>query len=167
MTFDEMMAQCNKVKKVTPFEGRLLALDPGETLGHSTFEVIGGKVKLVDLGQEVTWPIKEAIINISALIDRTKPTAIVHEKYRVYGHRVQEHTGSELPTARVIGVIETLAMQNDLELFGQTAGQAKGFCTDEKLKVWGYYQKSRGEKHARDSIRHGTFFLLFGPKATK
>jgi hypothetical protein len=39
------------------------------------------------------------------------------------------------------------------------AHQAKGFVTDEKLKAWGFYQK--GVRHARDSIRHACYFLLF------
>lgn len=41
----------------------------------------------------------------------------------------------------------------------QMAVTAKNFCTDDKLKQWGFWQA--GQKHARDSIRHGCYFLLF------
>lgn len=42
----------------------------------------------------------------------------------------------------------------------QGAGIVKTFCNDEKLKGWGFWKV--GERHARDAIRHGAYFLIAG-----
>jgi len=65
-------------------------------------------------------------------------------------------------TTRVIGCIETLCIVNGIhDITKQPAHIAKSFCTDKKLKDWGFYQKAH--RHANDAIRHGAYYLLFGP----
>lgn len=169
LEFSVFRAQANKAKKVNPFSGRLLALDPGETTGWSIFDcypplpsAIAGQVALAACGQLDTWPIGNAIDNLSTLLEAHKPTFMVHESYHVYKWKTQDHTWSEVPTVQVIGVIATLAHQRipPLVVAQQTAQQAKNFVTDSKLREWGFYQ--RGQRHARDSIRHACYYLLFG-----
>jgi hypothetical protein len=36
------------------------------------------------------------------------------------------------------------------------AGLAKTFATDDKLEAWGFWK--RGQKHARDAIRHAVYW---------
>jgi len=42
------------------------------------------------------------------------------------------------------------------------AGLAKTFANDDKLEAWGFWRK--GQKHARDAIRHGIYFYCTPPK---
>lgn len=133
---------------------RLLCLDPGHTTGWSLFE----NGNLTASGQVATmadgWP------SIDDLFNDIQPTHVVFENYRVYAHKLDRHSNSEVYTLRLVGVIEYLCdVKFGIPRIDQMAHQAKGFVTDEKLKAWGFYK--RGEKHARDAIRHGVYALLF------
>jgi hypothetical protein len=87
------------------------------------------------------------------------PSRLVMENYRVYGHRAQQHVGSEVVTVQYIGIFKLVAEQLHIPVILQMAWQAKGFATDSKLKTWGIYQVAH--KHANDAIRHGVYFYLF------
>lgn len=156
-------AAANIAKKVAPFHGYVLALDPGETTGWAVFERNDGdKIALVACGQASTWPMENCVAELTKLLDTYTPNIVVHELYAVYEWKAQDHSWSQVPTLRIIGCLETLCVQKKYSIVSQTAQVAKNFCTDEKLKTWGVYQV--GLKHARDAIRHGIYFLLFGHK---
>lgn len=159
-TFETFRMAVNKAKKVVPFKGRLLALDPGETTGWSMFSATAEKVSLTEQGQICTWPQKDMVENLTKLIDHHQPDLIVHEVYAVYEWKADSHSWSQVPTLHVIGCLETLCHQKGIPYLWQTAQIAKNFCTDDRLKEWGFYIK--GQRHARDSIRHGTYYLMFG-----
>lgn len=141
-------------------EGVLLALDPGETTGYAVFK----EGQLKDQGQIKTWPMVECVQNIAHLIDVHKPTRVVYESYQVYEWKTEDHSWSQIPTVQVIGCLQTLLILNDIPYWTQTAQIAKQFVTDQRLEDWGMW--FRGIRHARDAIRHGTYFLLFGPSKT-
>lgn len=132
---------------------RLLCLDPGETTGWAVFE----HGKLTASGQARTiesWDV------IHQLFVDVKPTMVLYENYRVYAHKLERHSNSEVYTLRLVGVIEFICeILFDIVHHNQMAQQAKGFTTDEKLKAWGFWKS--GHRHARDAIRHGCYFLLF------
>lgn len=132
---------------------RLLALDPGETIGWSIW--IDGELSLegqTKIGDNVDKVITD-------LVELAEPTEIVIEDYRVYSHKSDVHIGIELITPKLIGKVELLCYQKNIPLAYQMASQAKGFVTDEKLKAWGLYIK--GHRHSRDSIRHAIYYFLF------
>lgn len=58
--------------------------------------------------------------------------------------------------------METYLHNQGIPYYFQTAQMAKNFVTDDRLIEWQFYQ--RGQRHSRDSMRHGLFFLLFGPQ---
>lgn len=162
-TFTQFCRAANKAKKVPPFCGRLLAIDPGETTGWCLFQGKsrpGGRIdyEMEFCGQIPTWPMKEALNGFEKLLTYG-PSHILYEQYRVYEWKADDHSWSSIPTLRIIGCLETLALQRAITPYNQSAQQAKNFCTDERLREWGLYQK--GMRHARDSIRHACFFLLF------
>lgn len=133
---------------------RLLCLDPGHTTGWCIFE----NGELTAAGQALTQA--EGWKCIDALFDDTQPTMVIFENYRVYAHKLERHSNSEVYTLRLVGVIEYLCdIKLGIPRYNQMAHQAKGFVTDDKLKAWGLYKS--GLKHARDAIRHGIYFLLF------
>lgn len=144
----------------------LLAIDPGSTTGYAVFE----KLKFIAWGQLPTGTVSEGGLLIGEVMDLHKPTQIVFEDYRVYGHRSNQHIGSSLHTSRLIGVIEFLCAARSLVPAKQMATQAKGFVNDDKLKAWRFYVP--GQRHARDAIRHACYYILFHktpkpPKATR
>jgi hypothetical protein len=134
----------------------LLCLDPGETTGWSIFH----EGKLIDWGQSKTVEDGNIIWNeIQMLFLHSQPSHILCEDYRIYQHKLDRHSFSPVLTLRIIGGIDLLANQTHISINYQMASQAKGFVTDDKLKLWNFWQS--GQRHARDSIRHACYFLLF------
>lgn len=136
-------------------ERRILCFDPGKTTGWALFENKG----LVASGQILTPTVEAATAEVKHLLYKYAPDQIVYEDYRVYKQHKDRHVGSEMTTTRIIGCIETLAAMSFIPIHKQMASTAKVFCTDEKLRHWGFYKA--GLRHARDAIRHGCFYILF------
>ncbi len=160
MDFIELVERVHKARTKVPYvmnSNTLLCFDPGHTTGYAVFHGL----ELVQADEIVTKPIEDAARNVNVLLHDHTPDIVVMESYRVYKWRAKHHAGSELLTARVIGCIETLcAIHGVPHIIKQPAHIAKGFCTNARLKEWGFYKV--GQKHACDAIRHGCHFLLFG-----
>lgn len=140
----------------------MLCIDPGNETGLALF--VDGE--LVDTWQCATAPNEEINwANLESIFERAQPTHVVCEDYRVYQHKLDQHTFSRVTTVRLIGVVDYLCWQDEIGLSYQMAMQAKGFCTDKKLQMWGLWQK--GMRHSRDAIRHGVYFLLFNKEEVK
>lgn len=157
LSFNELFVRLRGDKKVPE---RLLVFDPGQTTGWCLFE----KGQLTRSGQ-LQGCYDDKNINVTPLLDLfndIKPDFILYEDYKVYAHKLERHTFNPVFTLRLIGTIETYSQMNKIPTHKQMATTAKGFCTDEKLKCWGFWQT--GHKHARDAIRHGCYFLLFYKK---
>ncbi len=139
---------------VTGAPARILCLDPGITTGWAYFK----DGDLVACGQELT----ASVVQVVPLLERFPFDALVVEGYRIYAHKIAEHVGSSVYTLQLIGAIELwrALVRPDSIAVTQYASQAKPFVTDDKLKRWSFYQ--RGQKHARDAIRHGCYYLVFG-----
>lgn len=149
------------------FIGRVLALDPGETTGWSIWDSHdqGTKYVMEASGQLETWDkqehnIKPCVYNFKDLLRECQPDHVVMERYAVYEWKTDSHAWSDVPTLRIIGSMETRLIDNNISYHMQTAQAAKNFVTDDKLREWDFWKK--GERHARDSMRHALFFLLFG-----
>ena len=157
----ETLATSVRGKKglATPDEGHIvLCFDPGHTTGWAVFRGF----KLIDCGEIDTTDIPRSVEPITSLFASWQPDVVVIEDYRVYDWRAKHHAGSDLLTTRVIGCIETLCVQHFIRsIVKQPAHMAKKFCTDKKLRYWDFYHK--GSKHTNDAIRHGCYFLVFGP----
>jgi len=161
--FNKFRAAVHNAKKVVAFDGWLLSLDPGETTGWAVWKCeTGGEAILIDQGQIATWPLELCVENMSAMFNAYPGIShVVHETYAVYEWKSSDHSWSQIPTVQIIGSILTLCIQRKLTYSQQTAQIAKNFCTDDKLKSWGFYEK--GLRHARDAVRHGSYYILFRP----
>lgn len=168
--FKDFVHMVRKQKSIVPFVGRLLALDPGETTGWSIWDSHDGGTyyELTALGQMASWdkddnartPIHLVASNFPKLLKEYDPSHVVYETYRVYDWKSDDHKWSDVPTLRIIGSIETRLLDAQVPYSYQTAQVAKNFVTDDLLKHWGFYQ--RGQRHSRDSMRHGIYRILFG-----
>lgn len=134
--------------------GVVLCLDPGETTGWALFD----DGLLIECGQENTGR-HPAYMAEFIYTFQPEPNTLVYEEYRIRGNKVREHIGSEVVTIQHIGVIRAVADDLGVELVKQSAGMAKGFATDTKLRRWGLYQVN--QRHANDAIRHGVYYHLF------
>ncbi len=94
------------------------------------------------------------------LVQTIKPDIIVAENYRIYGHKLKQHTNSTVPTIQYIGAIKLIAQLRGVPCVWQMAFQAKGFATDTRLESLGLFQTAK--RHANDAIRHGVYFYVFG-----
>lgn len=157
MPFSDLLERIRGTHRIPE---RLLCLDPGKTTGWCLF--VNGVLQ--SWGQ-VENCYDDNNINISGMMDlfqAVKPTYICYEDYRVYSHKLDRHSYSPVMTVRLIGMVETYCQMNHIKTHKQMASTAKTFCTDDKMKSWGFWQE--GMRHARDAIRHGCYFLLFYKK---
>ena len=147
MTFNELLKR-HRPDYIPP--EILLSIDPGETTGYAIF--IKGSYHnsdIIQFSSTYDWQ----------LLFAPEPDIVVCEEYRIYGGQRLAHTGSKVDTIRIIGAIEYLCRQYDIPLYKQMASSHKNFCTDDKLKEWNFYKKIN--KHSRDAIRIGCYWLLF------
>lgn len=145
-----------KVRKQKCSSETIVAVDPGETIGYAVFQSsclrYHVQVSADDIWGAAKW--------LEVFIKKFTPKVVVVEDYRIYSWRAKQHTWSNLFTPRLIGGLEVLCGMHDVPLIKQQPQAAKQFCTDARLKSWGYWIK--GEPHTRDAIRHGCYYLLFG-----
>ena len=158
MQFPELVRQIARQKERAVFTGQVLAIDPGETTGIAEFE----NLNRVKAYQVSTKDIEQGARQVTPILLNTNWDRVIVEEYRVFSWRAKQHSWSHLHTAQLIGSIKGTCALEDLRVVMQTPQSAKGFCDNVKLKDWGFYIK--GEPHARDAIRHGCYYLLFGSK---
>lgn len=145
---------------------RILSIDPGET---SAF-VIGqirpalGSVHSLCVTSWGAWSGLEEL----ALLAENKLfkglDAIVIENYRIYPHKAQQHIGSQVYTAKVIGRIEWFAFKSATFIHYQMASQAKGRWPNSRMKQYpvvkrflahpGLKGQKEARKHILDAYRH-------------
>lgn len=158
MEFSELVRK-SRTSGVPVYSGTLLSLDPGHTTGYAIFK----DLELIESGQLDTKEQEEWINTLKPLFQKHRYTEVVFEDYRVYKWRVQQHAHSELHTSKLIGAIQAVCLYEGLTYHKQPASVAKDFCNDQKLREWGFYVE--GQRHARDAIRHGCYFIMFGEKS--
>jgi len=152
----ELDAQLSRQKEREPFAGSLFCLDPGNTTGWAIFN---GCI-LHGYGEWKTDSAAEIGGLLHAELESFIPYMVIYEDYRVYKWKKDQHAGSHLLVPRLIGVVEYICSYVGIPFVAQMAHQAKHFCTDSKLRDWDMYPK--GQQHARDAIRHGIYYILFG-----
>ena len=142
------------------FYGILSIYDPGQTTGFAVFERGPDHTTLLHADQLPTWPLERGAQVLRDSLDKWHPNHMVYEAYHIYSWKSDEHKFSEVPTLQIIGALRAYTIDRGIPETSQTAQIGKGFCTDAKLETWGLYLP--GLIHARDAIRHGCHYLLFG-----
>lgn len=158
----EALTQTPKKQLLGFFDQPIIALDPGETTGLAIFHP--GE-EIIYLGQLVTKPVGpgyDKLFGIINYLSLDKPSLMHcrYEDYRVYAHMLDQHSYSNLHTARVIGSIEVACHLAGVQWTNCLAQHAKAFWTDDKLKMCDLYNK--GMRHARDAERHLLRFICEG-----
>src|SRR3990172_1289730 len=158
---------------------RVLAFDPGETTGvvsflpdsqdqpvfHYCTQVTGIMTETeareegieVDSKKKMKADVQVVVRRFDNIFNMIRPTIVVMEDYFIYANKLKQHLSSDLFTTRIIGAIEGLAGVRNIPVVMHSASQAKGFVTDEKLKAWQMYEVTKGQRHARDALRHAVY----------
>lgn len=139
----------------------VLGLDPGETTGVC---VMKGH-ELLHTEQLDTKNYNNSAKSFNLLIKHWGINQIACEDYRVYAWESDKHKWANLHTPKLIGLILGVAWFNFVDVSLRMAIDAKQFVTDDKLEQWGLWQK--GQRHARDAIRHAIYNQIFGSGAGK
>jgi len=145
------------VERPVNLEQTILSFDPGETIGWAVTK--NGFLKACGQLPSAEWT-QAQVCAIERLFEEYGPDIVVYELYTVYGWKTDSHAWNEVHTAQIIGIIRFLCLSRGIPYAKQTAQIAKGFCTDDKLKAWGFIKGI--PKHARDAIRHNLYWLMFG-----
>ena len=126
---------------------KIIGIDPGETTGlaiYSTYD---------DWSFKQVGP-QEHHLALWGFLTQEKPDIIVFERFENRGNQA-----ARLISLEYIGVVKLWASFNQPNLVMQSASQAKGFWTNDKLKACSLW-KGTSLKHAMDATRHVLYYLM-------
>lgn len=103
-------------------------------------------------------------------IKSVNPNIVVMENFRLYGHKANSLIGSELETAKLIGVMQHHLDKSNRNYVMQMAAQVKTRFTDNILINKKYITKDVNGRyyingvnvagHIIDALRHALFYML-------
>ena len=131
---------------------RLLALDPGRTVGWAAFDkgASGERYHSGQVKDDQVWHLLESSkLNLKGL------DLLIVESFKY-----RQLPKADLTPVEVIGIVKEWARQFQVDVTWQTPSQAKFFFTDDRIKKLGLYQP--GKPHAMDAMRHLLYYLGFG-----
>ena len=136
---------------------RLAAFDPGLTTGYCVIDIQDdGKDFVVHRTDEIPWEAR--FKNLEYIFLEDQPKIIVIEQFRLYPHKAKAQIGSEFPSVRVIGIIETMCYQeriDETKIHFQGAGDiVKTMVLDRDVKL------VAGSPHKIDAYRHARLHFL-------
>ena len=134
-----------------PDKRTLMAIDPGTTTGIAIYHP---GVWQMQSQSRATWEWCQVQGHLPfwKLLTMTNPHIVIIERFQF-----QARQKAVLDAVEYIGITKLYTEATDKKLVMQTASQAKGLWTDEKLRKVELFA-SEG-KHARDATRHMLYYL--------
>lgn len=146
----------------------LVSVDPGGTTGWSVISVHPESLAYPDIpilnniehwshGQ-IVGDENDQAAEILGLIDTWPGCAVLFEDFIL---RTSVTSREVLSPVRITARVEfgLYLSAQPVPFFRQLPSEAKSIATDERLKMWGFYERSGGMQHARDADRHGLTWL--------
>lgn len=132
---------------------KVVSLDPGRTTGYAHGIINDGSMLIV------TGQLKLTQNELYTHLVNAHPDVIVCERF---DYRNRARKGLDMYPRELIGVVELFTQQHELDvtLKMQTPAQAKGYYTDQRLKLDHLYKM--GKPHANDAARHILYWYVFG-----
>lgn len=155
---------------------RILSFDPSgnftEGKGTTGYAIaVDGYLphKLGDINSEGFVNKHEYWLKHEDLINFVAPDVIVIESYKLFGHKAKQQTGSEIPTAQLIGYLEMIAYKKKIPVFFQDPSTKQRHADDILVKMGivekkgrSYYYKGEiTNMHKRDALRHNLYFQKY------
>lgn len=132
-----------------------IALDPGGTTGWVRYRPNDPQGKQFVCGQ--MGPLDHHSQLFAHLENSaTSHYVVICESFEFRQNRQRDNIN--LMSREYIGVVKLFGQERHLSVVFQTAAMAKGFVSDEKLKVMGLWVP--GHKHAMDAMRHLIYHLV-------
>lgn len=143
---------------------KVLALDPGGTTGWVLYTLKEETYGLTEKWDEGQLGPEEHHVDLYMLINSLCMEAlaqndefiVVCESFEFRQNRQRDNIN--LMSKEYIGVVKLIAQTLGIPVVFQTAGAAKPFVTDQKLKAMLLY--STNQRHANDAKRHAVFYLV-------
>jgi hypothetical protein len=145
---------------------RVLSLDPGGTTGWAAMSYDSSKPIVLGRPTDGDWVVgqlgpHEHHLELRELLYKFPTATIVCESFEFRQYRQRDNIN--LMSREYIGIVKLFGqerggLKSTLPVVFQTAGAAKPFVTDEKLKIMGLWVP--GQKHARDALRHMVTYLV-------
>ena len=126
----------------------ILSIDPGKATGVATYDADHGGFDSYEI---------EGRYALAGHVSDNSWDEVVCEDF-VISQRTIKTTPQKDPL-RIIGWLDIWCEELGVPFTLQTAGQAKSFATDAKLKHVGWFTKE-GEGHANDAARHLLVYLV-------
>ena len=130
-----------------------ISFDPGGTTGVA-IKYDTGKIEVRQLGpykhHETLWRV----------LEKKNPVGIVYERFVYQRRELSSGVSLNLQACEYIGVIELWASMHGINPVQQGASEVKKFCTEDKMKVWGF-DLPHAQRHAKDALRHLVFYETF------
>lgn len=142
---------------------RILALDPGGTTGWASLtaenvphpdgydELLNITWSCGQIGPENHYLKLFNFLGIQQVSDFT----VISESFE---YRNRARPGLDLSSKEYIGVTQLFCEERNVPLVMQTAGAAKGFVSDGKIKTAHLWFP--GQKHAMDATRHLLYYIV-------
>lgn len=137
--------------------GLILAFDPGATSGVCGIEHITGRDFQLVMSFEYAWQERFKIFNL-IYAHRLNIKALVIERYRLFENRTTLHAqiGSEIPSARVIGIIElsaAICRLNCITFQDPSDRNSVSVLPEHRALI-------HRSKHCIDAYKHARFYVL-------
>lgn len=137
--------------------GLIISFDPGGTSGCAVIEHTTGRHFELVLSTEFPWIDRFKIFNL-LFANRTRIKAIVVEEFRLFENKNTLHSqiNSEMPSSRVIGIIELAAKLSQLDCITfQTPSQRNNVSVLPEHR-----HLIKRSKHCIDAYLHARYHIL-------
>lgn len=141
-----------------PSEAIVATFDPGLTTGYCVVQVahdLPAGFVVLESGV-VKWSTR--VLGVRALLRKYRPNLTVVEEFKLYKHKAQDQIGSDFPSVRVIGIIETYMVEFELgapafQGAALIAGAPPVRILEEHVSLL------HNSEHARDAYKHARYFV--------
>jgi len=154
---------------------RILAIDPGHTVGLVVLEVVPGEAPMILESLELSQPTLEwHSIALASLFHQIKPSVVVVEDYVVYATHATRHIGNQLFTAKLVGAIQALCATVIPPILVVLLQAAKKGCWPDariRAKFPKGLELEVNSPHTRDALKLGLVYIeeagLWTPSVSK
>lgn len=133
----------------------VIGIDPGPVVGAVRLHLSTTKALYAADALQCT---PDILLSILDAISRQALTAVAIERFVVGSRAARSSTPSGGAEARrIVSLLCDWAAAEDLPVILRSAADVKPWATDERLKVAGLLEATKGMRHARDAARHALF----------
>jgi hypothetical protein len=145
----------------------VFAIDPGPHTGIFWIDNNVTHRVTLDYTGVLAWSAhKELYMGLMQMVN-PEQDHVVCESFEFRKEDAQNREYIDYSTGELVGVVKLFAQLTNTAYTIQSASQAKGFWTDDKLKRVGLWVPGAEQRHVRDATRHWLHYHTFGRGASQ